>query len=72
MRTSWHPPATALGQYLAEIGVAMADIKEVLGHSSVTITERYYLQYSNRNSAERVFVAVTEARRREGALRCVK
>lgn len=39
---------------LAESGVDMHDIKQMLGHSSVMTTERHYAQFSPKRSASRV------------------
>jgi len=39
---------------LAENGADMHDIQQVLGHSSVTTTERHYAQFSPRHSARKI------------------
>jgi integrase len=54
-----HDLRQAFGIKLAESGCPMRDIQYVMGHSSVTTTERYYSKYSP-DSSPAVVVAYQE------------
>jgi Phage integrase family len=44
-----HTLRHTFGAQLAQNGIDMKTIKELIGHSSVTITEKYYAHLSNEN-----------------------
>ncbi len=48
---------------LAENGADMHDIQQVLGHSSVATTERYYAQFSPRHSARKILKVLEGGKR---------
>ena len=43
---------------LAESGANMHDIQQVLGHASVTTTEKHYAQFSPENSSKRILTVL--------------
>ena len=49
---------------LAEGGADMHDIQQVLGHSSVATTERYYAQFSPKHSARKILKVLEGSRSR--------
>jgi hypothetical protein len=54
-----HTMRHTFGAQLAQNGIEMKTIKELMGHSSVTVTEKYYAHLSNENldAAVRVLAA---------------
>ncbi|MDA2931498.1 site-specific integrase [Acidobacteria bacterium AH-259-O06] len=48
---------------LAENGADMHDIQQVLGHASVSTTEKYYAQFSPRHSARRILKVLEGGKR---------
>ncbi len=54
---------------LAENGADMHDIQQVLGHTSVATTERYYAQFSPRHSAKKILKVLEGGRSKRGSRR---